>query len=80
MIQVMLHTWNPGKWDWHIEFREFGQIPHVGEYVTLHSTSEWYKVELVVHTPFEGADCMAEAYAVSVDYIEEKRRAFGPME
>lgn len=67
MMKVFLHTRNIGEFNWINELREFARIPVEGEYLTLSSTSDWYKIQLVVHTPFE-CDCHAEVYAVKVDH------------
>jgi hypothetical protein len=47
----------------------------VGEYLATATTSDWYKVELVVHCPFE-AEFAAEVYAVRVDHMEVMKEAF----
>jgi len=52
------------------------QIPFVGEILALSTDSAWYKLELVVHTPFPcGFD--AEVYAVEVGCSEITKQAFG---
>jgi len=66
-MKVFLHTRDMGKFNWVNEIREFARIPIEGEYLALNSNSGWYKVQLVVHTPFE-CDCNAEVYAVKVDH------------
>lgn len=46
------------------EERLFARIPAVGEYVATSVESDWYRVYLVVHTPFEDSQFDAEVYAV----------------
>jgi hypothetical protein len=75
-MKVFLQTRSEGSFEWNKEFREFVQIPFVGEYLALSTESAWYKVELVVHTPFP-CDYDAEVYAVEVDYSEITKEAFG---
>ncbi|CEE79440.1 conserved hypothetical protein [Xanthomonas citri pv. citri] len=45
----------------------------IGEYVAM-SEDAWFKVELVVHTPF-ACEFDAEVYAVGVDHLEVVREA-----
>jgi hypothetical protein len=54
----------------------FARIPFVGEYLALSTDSAWYKLQLVVHTPFP-CDHDAEVYAVEVDYLEITKQTFG---
>jgi len=69
-IKVFLHTRDPKESEGNNEFIEFERIPVVGEYVSLQSADTlWYKVVLVVHTPFP-CDCDAEVYAVGLDHLE----------
>jgi len=75
-MKVFLQTRGEGSFEWNKEFREFGQIPFVGEYLALSKNSAWHRVELVVHTPFP-CDYDAEVYAVEVDYAEITKQAFG---
>ncbi|MEW6159003.1 MAG: hypothetical protein AB1813_16385 [Verrucomicrobiota bacterium] len=74
MNNVFLHTRSPGKMDWVNTPRQFLRLPVVGEFVTTDSTSDWYKVELVVHCAFE-ADFAAEVYAVKADHLQVIREA-----
>lgn len=68
MARVFLHTRNSGERDWNNEFREFARIPILGEYVSIESSDKnWFRVELVVHTPFP-CDCDAEVYAVATNH------------
>ena len=63
MAKVSLRSKKQVDSNWNSECREFTRIPEVGEYVTLSSQSPWYKVLLVVHTPYKsGYD--AEMYVV----------------
>jgi hypothetical protein len=75
-MKVLLQTRSEGNFDWNKEIRQFVQIPFVGEYVALTTNSAWYKVQLVVHTPFP-CDYDAEVYAVEVDSLELTKQAFG---
>ena len=78
MMKVFLHTRDQGEFNWNNEHREFARIPVEGEYLTLHVTSEWYKVQLVVHTPFE-CQCNAEVYAVKVDHNLEMKEIWNKL-
>jgi hypothetical protein len=75
-MKVFLHTRSRGLFDWRNELRDFARIPVVGEYFAWDDSSPWYQVQLVVHTPFEQADCEAEVYAIEVNHNEVKRRVF----
>jgi hypothetical protein len=52
------------------EVLEAFEVPRVGEFVTRHATSPWYRVAAVVHTPFEGEELVAEVYATKVDHMK----------
>lgn len=65
-MKVYLHTRDAENFDWNNENREFARIPVEGECLALSSSSDWYKVQLVVHTPFN-CPYYAEVYAVKVD-------------
>jgi hypothetical protein len=73
--RVFLHTRNHGTDKMTNEEYDFARIPIIGELVALASVSPcWYKVQLVVHTPFErGLD--AEVYAVAVDPKAAQKQA-----
>jgi hypothetical protein len=68
-MKVFLHTRSRKQRDWLNEKYEFARIPMVGEYVATSSRSEWFQVELVVHTPFP-CEFDAEVYAVEADHRE----------
>jgi len=68
-MKVLLHTRSQQQRDWLNENREFARIPVVGEYVAISSDSPWFKVELVVHTPFP-CEFDAEVYAVAEDHLQ----------
>jgi len=68
-MKVFLHTRDPEEPEGINNFYEFARIPAVGEYVAISSDSPWFKVVLVVHTPFP-CDCEAEVYAVKEDHNE----------
>jgi hypothetical protein len=75
-MRVFFHTRSQGQYNWKNEIREFPQIPAVGEYVALSTDAEDYHlVQFVVHTPFP-CDCDVEVYAVAVNHMEAKRKAF----
>jgi hypothetical protein len=67
-MKVFLHTRSPQQRDWLNEPREFARIPVLGEYVAISGDSPWFKVELVVHTPFP-CEFDAEVYAVAADHL-----------
>jgi hypothetical protein len=68
-MKVFLHTRSQQQRDWLNEPREFARIPDVGEYIAVSSDSPWFKVELVLHTPFE-CEFDAEVYAVAHDHLD----------
>lgn len=73
--KVFLHTRTPQQRDWVNEKRDFARIPTVGEYVATSSSGvSWFRVQLVVHTPFP-CEFDAEVYAVAVDHSEVLRAA-----
>lgn len=74
-MKVFLHTRSHGRFDWRNEARDFARIPIVGEYLTRYVTSPWYKVQIVVHTPFE-CEFDAEVYAIKVDHNEIMTQSF----
>lgn len=47
----------------------FARIPTVEEYIALDDSTDWYKVEIVIHTPFV-SEVKAEVYAVKVNREE----------
>lgn len=66
-MRVFLHTRKHGSIDCTNEFYEFSRVPVIGEHVVLKDVGgEWYVVQMVIHTPFEDADCVAEVYALAV--------------
>lgn len=71
-MKIFLHTkrTEEGEWDNNKVIDGFTRIPIVGEYLTLGSTATWYQVLLVVHTPFQDADTIAELYATEVNSID----------
>jgi hypothetical protein len=62
-MRVFLHTRDPEENEGVNDFRGFARIPVVGDYVALPDDPRYFKVVLVVHTPFP-CDCEAEVYAV----------------
>jgi hypothetical protein len=75
-MKVFLHTRKPGE-DWNNnEEREFVQVPHLGEYLTLRSDSPWYLVKLVIHTPHGHGAVDAEVFAEEVDHLDVMKQTF----
>ncbi len=75
-MRVLFRSRNHGQFNWQNISYEFLQIPATGEYVALQSDGPWYLVQLVIHTPFEQADHDAEVYAITVDHMDAKKRAW----
>lgn len=71
MKSIFVHLHDEGEANWENRYHDFGRIPVEGEYLSI--DIGWYKVELVVHTPFS-MEMSAEIYAVKVDYNEEIRK------
>ena len=79
-MRVFLHTRSFGGCDWLNQFKDFDQIPALDEYIGLSMTDpNIYKVQMVVHTPFDEAECVAEVYAVAVNDLEAKNQSFPDM-
>jgi hypothetical protein len=49
--KIFLHIRDHGKWNWTNERYDFARVPAVGEYVSTSTSGEWFKVQLVLHTP-----------------------------
>lgn len=73
MKPVFLHLHNEGEADRLNKYSDFVRIPVEGEYFAIEHDGEWYKVELVVHTPFSSEMC-AEIYAVKVNHQKEMKK------
>lgn len=74
---VFVHTQTEsGKGNWVNQSLEFLRLPIVGEYIALSMESQWYRVDLVVHCPFD-CEYVAELYATKVDYLETMKLAIG---
>ncbi|WP_340394908.1 hypothetical protein [Paenibacillus sp. FSL E2-0177] len=73
MAKVFVHTHEKGDSEWENEYYPFSRVPVEGEFLTLASDGEWYKVEMVVHTPFD-REIHAEIYAVKVDHMKIQKR------
>lgn len=73
MKPIFLHFHNKGSKDWINKKINFDRIPVEGEYLTIEHDGEWYKVEMVVHTPFS-EEMSAEIYAVKVNHSDEKNK------
>ncbi|MCP3026620.1 hypothetical protein [Halobacillus sp. A5] len=70
MAKVFLHIHDAKKANWENLRYEFERLPIEGEFFAL-GDSDWYQVELVVHTPFK-KDLAGEIYGVKVDHMEIK--------
>ncbi|WP_339212947.1 hypothetical protein [Solibacillus sp. FSL W8-0372] len=57
---------NEGEVNWINNYHHFDRIPSEGEYLATEVAGDWYKVELVVHTPIS-EEMSAEIYAVKVN-------------
>ncbi len=66
MTQVFLHWIDTPDGEWQNEHREFSSVPTIGEHVALNTSSAYYRVTLIVHTPFP-CDCDAEVYTIRDD-------------
>jgi hypothetical protein len=74
-MRVFFHYRSRGENAWTATELDMAQVPAIGEYVTLFANSPWYKVQIVIHTPFEGSGSASEIFAVQTDRLEEQRRA-----
>jgi len=55
---------------------EFARIPTIGEHIALTSHDpRFFKVVLVVHTPFEDSECDAEVYAIAENANDVKDKS-----
>ena len=62
-MKVYLHTCDPGESEKeNTQKLELGRVPVVGEYIVTSNSSTWYKVVLVLHTAYVGADAEAEVW------------------
>ena len=72
-MKIFFHTRLSEKHSWKnsgIELRNFSRLPAVGEFICVEDgSSEWHRVELVVHVAFE-ADYVAEVYCMTVDHLQ----------
>lgn len=68
-MKVFFHSRNHEQQSWRNESINFAQLPAIGDYVATSSDGPWYRIEVVVHTPFP-CDFDAEAYAVEVDSVD----------
>lgn len=73
MKPVFLHLHDEGEAKWLNKYSDFVRIPVEGEYFAIEYDGPWYKVELVVHTPFSFEMC-AEVYAMKVDNLKEMKK------
>lgn len=74
-MRVFFHYRSHGENVWNATELDMAQVPVIGEYVKLNATSPWYKVQIVVYTPFEGSTSACEIFAVETDRVEEQLRA-----
>ena len=70
MKPVFVHLHDEGEANFRNMLFDFGRVPVEGECLTVDFDSDWYKVEIVVHTPYSSEMC-AEVYAVKVDHQKE---------
>ncbi|MER1958813.1 MAG: hypothetical protein ABS942_15625 [Solibacillus sp.] len=75
MKKVFVHLHNEGEVNWINEYYHFDRIPSEGEYLATEFNGDWYKVALVVHTPFT-EEMSADIYAVKVNHSEEMKKKF----
>lgn len=73
MAKVFVHLHSDGESDFSNQFHIFERLPIEGEYLTISDDSEWYQVEMVVHTPFSEQMC-AEIFAVQVNHNEVMKK------
>ncbi|WP_237150756.1 hypothetical protein [Planococcus rifietoensis] len=64
---MFVHLHSDGESDFSNQYYNFERLPIEDEYLTISEDSEWYQVEMVVHTPFSEQMC-AEIFAVQVDH------------
>lgn len=67
MAKVFVHLRSDGESDFSNQYHNFERLPIEGEYLTISEDSEWYLVEIIVHTPFSEQLC-AEISAVQGDH------------
>ncbi|QTB25217.1 hypothetical protein [Lysinibacillus sphaericus] len=70
METVFVHLHDKNDFNYVNEYYQFKRVPVEGEYLVTNVDGDWYKVELVVHTP-TSKEMIAELYAVKVDHNEE---------
>jgi len=76
-MKVLVHTKHVGQTQWHSRYQDFVRLPVIGEYIAEHSTSDWYRIGIVVHTAYSDEND-AEVFAVKVDTRKELEKAFPP--
>lgn len=80
---VFLHTYETSDGEPYNEERLFARVPAVGEHVATSVESDFYRVFLVVHAPFEDSQFDAEVYAVREGdhsrVVIENLRMFGQL-
>ncbi len=73
MKKVFVHLIIEGEANWINEYYHFDRIPSEGEYLATKANGDWYKVKLVLHSPF-AKEMNADIYAVKVNQTEEIRK------
>lgn len=67
---VFVHYKDERNSNWQNIGRYFSRVPTVGEYFALSDTGPWYRVEIVVHCPFDDAEFEAEIFGIKVDHLQ----------
>lgn len=64
-MRVSLKIRDPGEYEEeNTKKLQFGRIPMVGEYIAISNSVHWYKVVLVLHTPYLTEFDEAEVWCV----------------
>ena len=74
-MKVLVHTRHEGQVEWHSRLQSFVRLPVVGEFIAEQTGSDWYRVGVVVHTPYT-EEYDAELYALKTDERSEMGKAF----
>lgn len=75
-MKVFFHSRTEGKYDWVNRSLDVEQVPAVGEYFNLgDSETDITHVQMVIHTPFPGADYQAEVFGIWISETDAMRKA-----
>ncbi|OME07875.1 hypothetical protein BSK64_06365 [Paenibacillus odorifer] len=77
MPKVFVHVHDAGDIEFENDYHSFSRIPVENEYFTLSHDGDWYRVELIIHTPFD-EEIEAEIYGVKVDHMEIMKDKLNP--